>query len=114
MSIINGCKLGSAVLVGLVTAVSVTASHANDGDPVHGRHKAIEICSDCHLVAEDQANQDPEWLPQFRALAKRGDVDKEWLETFFRTPHLEMPESNLSDAEVADIIAYFLSLKPEE
>ena len=114
MSIISGSKLGSAALVGLATAMVVAASRADNGDPMHGRRVAIEICSDCHLVAEDQPNQDPQWLPRFSSLAERDDVDKEWLETFFRTAHLEMPEPDLSDAEVANIIAYFLSLKPKE
>ncbi|MCC6719975.1 MAG: cytochrome c [Acetobacteraceae bacterium] len=80
------------------------------GDAVAGRAVAQTWCASCHGVdarpaaASDQA-------PGFAAIAGRAGVTADGLRVFLTKPHGRMPDLSLSRADIADTVAYILSLR---
>ena len=83
------------------------------GDAVLGRALAVEACERCHHIEagdRDGSLPDP---PAFQNLADDPAMTPLALRVFLTTPHRDMPNLILSDAEVDDIVAYIHSLKSE-
>jgi cytochrome c2 len=87
----------------ILTFVSVFALAAANafaqmpGDPENGRAFALEVCTPCHVVAENQLS--PRRLataPDFRAIAKTRGMTETSLHAFLSTPHPSMPNLILS------------------
>jgi cytochrome c len=53
-------------------------------------------------------------VPTFAAIAGRADATAERLAGRIIVPHPPMPNTQLTVAEMRDIIAYILSLKPQQ
>jgi mono/diheme cytochrome c family protein len=108
-------SLTAAALVGgSLNAASPPQSSEAGGDPQRGFQAALKVCEDCHIVADGRRRAKPPapGAPSFFDLAKERRVTAFYLRAFFRTPHRNMPDLMLPDAERDDIIAYILSLKP--
>lgn len=81
------------------------------GDPVLGRALATKVCVECHAVERGDrrgALPDP---PAFQSLADDAAMTPLALRVFLTSPHVNMPNLILTDAEVDDVIAYIHSLK---
>jgi mono/diheme cytochrome c family protein len=81
------------------------------GDPQAGRSLAVTVCAACHEVEKGARGgmlPDP---PGFQRLADDSAMTALALRVFLRTPHRDMPNLILTDAESDDVIAYILGLR---
>ena len=84
-----------------------------------GQKFAVLVCSACHLVATDQRS--PPILrtpgPRFDAIANKPETTETSLRTFLLTTHGKvinppgMPNPELADYQMNEVIAYILSLR---
>jgi len=72
-------------------------------------------CSRCHAVGRKGESPNP-LSPPFRELGKRYDPDllQEALAEGILTGHPEMPEFELTPAQIDDLIAYLKSIQPRD
>jgi|SRR5579864_20427 len=102
--------------LGSILALASTGVFAQtSGDPETGRAFALQVCTPCHVVAEDQLS--PRRLataPDFRAIATTRGMTEMSLHAFLSTPHPTMPNLILSQSEQNDVISYMLSLRSQE
>jgi mono/diheme cytochrome c family protein len=82
-------------------------------DPKRGQDLAARLCSGCHIVAPGSAGTANADVPTFAAIAGRADPTAERLAGRIIVPHPPMPNTQLTVAEMRDIISYILSLKPQ-
>ena len=84
-----------------------------------GRAFAEKVCAACHVVA---ANQDFAPIlkppaPSFFAIARRKNLSEVFLRRFLSAPHGKrgesgkMPNPQLADYQIDEVVAYLLSLK---
>ncbi len=64
-------------------------------------------CANCHVVAADQAQSNPD-VPPFSEIAAKPDLSVEQIKTMLSGTH---PDMSLSRAEIAALVAYIRSLK---
>lgn len=84
---------------------------AQAADPSEGRKLAQQWCASCHAIAPGQAAK--EQVPTFEFIvAERGRSD-DWLRTWLSTPHDVMPDLALTRDEIAALVVYFDSLRPQ-
>jgi mono/diheme cytochrome c family protein len=103
---------GIMVLLLLMAASSGPASAQNGGDAEAGHRLSERWCSTCHVVTAAQSQGASTGAPSFRAIAADEAVTPMALDAFLQTPHHRMPDLHLSRAEVDDVSAYILSLRP--
>lgn len=89
------------------------ASEELPGDPALGRKLALEVCQECHHVEAGQREGELPDPPAFQNLADDPAMTPLALRVFLTTPHTNMPNLILTDAEVDNVIAYIQSLKSE-
>jgi len=83
------------------------------GEAALGRVLAVKSCEQCHHIeAGDREGNLPN-PPAFQNLADDPAMTPLALRVFLTTPHTNMPNLILTDAEVDDIVAYIHSLKTE-
>jgi mono/diheme cytochrome c family protein len=82
-------------------------------DPKRGLELSARVCSGCHIVSPASAATANADVPSFAAIARRSDTTAERLAGRIIVPHPPMPNVQLTIAEMRDIIAYILSLRPE-
>lgn len=97
----------AAVLVG----AAVARGQDSLGDRLAGRQLALQVCAECHLVADEQLLDPLVGAPPFYEIAERPSTTELGLRIFFRTPHQNMPNLMLTPQETDDVISYILSLK---
>jgi mono/diheme cytochrome c family protein len=81
-------------------------------DAKRGQELAARLCSGCHIVSPGSATTANPDIPTFSAIAGRADTTSERLAGRIIVPHPPMPNTQLTMAEIRDIIAYIMSLKP--
>jgi mono/diheme cytochrome c family protein len=105
-------------LVGMLgVIVGATTAAASASDVAAGRDLALDVCSNCHVVAADQrfppTRQPP--APALRVIANKPDTTAASLARLLHTAHPttpgKMPDFDLNDAEVAKVVSYILSLR---
>jgi mono/diheme cytochrome c family protein len=84
------------------------------GDPAAGLEYARAICADCHDVERDWDELAAFYGPPFVDIAALPSTTELSLKAFLRTPHENMPNLILTDEERDNVIAYILSLEPED
>src|SRR6185295_5045103 len=100
--------LGTVALAGAL--LISTTIHAQDSAVQRGRAFAEANCARCHAVAP--AGESPlSKAPPFRALHQRYPVENlvEALAEGIRTAHPAMPEFELDQRQIGDLIAYLKS-----
>jgi mono/diheme cytochrome c family protein len=101
----------------LAAALAATAlsAHAQDGDIAAGHSFAREACSACHVV--DAQQHRPPWRifigPAFGNIANTRGMTATTLRVFLTTSHPKMPNPIVTPEQMADVIAYILSLHSE-
>lgn len=88
-------------------AISSVALAQRAGDATLGAETARRSCPGCHVTSGARTGSDTG--PTFADIAKRRD--SEYLRAFLTQPHPPMPNLSLTRAEIADLIAYFDSLR---
>jgi cytochrome c553 len=90
----------------------------NADDVQKGHFLASTICAICHVAAPDQSHQPimKPPAPSFASIVRQKKYDAESLTHFMKTTHrgldnpLGMPNPDLMDYQIKQIVAYFLSL----
>ncbi len=80
-----------------------------------GRDFALQVCAACHVVTRDRQSapilKPP--APSFLAIARRPTTTEASLRRFLGKPHGRMPNPELADFQIDEVVAYLLSLKPK-
>lgn len=108
--------------VSLLTAILPLGASAQDAKDTiaAGKNTALIVCSVCHVVAPDQpfAPRLEQRTPSFAEIANRSNVTAESLRRFITTTHwdersipITMPNPQLIDEQVTDVVGYILSLR---
>lgn len=97
-------------LLGL-SGINAAGAQALPGDPVLGRDLALKVCVECHQVEPGEREGELPDPPAFQNLADTPAMTPLALRVFLTTPHGDMPNLILTDAEVDDAIAWIHSLK---
>jgi mono/diheme cytochrome c family protein len=93
----------------LTAAVSAPAQIVN-GDINMGQQLAQRWCSDCHAVGLENAEAHGS-VPSFVSIAEMPSTTSISLHAFLQTSHERMPNLQLTQTEIDDVVAYILSLK---
>jgi mono/diheme cytochrome c family protein len=114
-------RLAKAVFaVGLAFASSARA----EGNSVKGEKLAVERCSRCHVIGDQNPYGGINSTPSFWIFARKPQIYTERLRTFeVRRPHIALTfevrrphialKLDLKDREVENILAYVGGLKPD-
>jgi mono/diheme cytochrome c family protein len=101
-----------ATLIAALVAATLSA-HAQDGDIAAGQSFAGAACSACHVVDAEQ-QRIPRRIfigPGFRNIANRPGMTATALRVFLTTSHPKMPNPIITPEQMADVIAYIVSLR---
>ena len=103
-----------ATLVAALAATTLSA-HAQDGDIAAGHSFAREACSACHVVEAEQQHLPRRIFigPAFRNIANTPGMTATALRLFLTTSHSKMLKPIVRPEQMADVIAYILSLRSE-
>ncbi len=87
------------------------AAHAQPAGEVAatGAKLADVWCSHCHVAPGTERARGTDAAPPLASVAQ--DRDDVWLRAFLTAPHGAMPDINLSQAEIAALIAYLETLR---
>ena len=102
------------IALSLIAGFGLSAGPAAASDPVAGRALAGDLCSNCHLVAEEQAGSVIDGVPAFAVLARDPVMTDRALRAFVGDPHPPMPQITLTSTEIEAIVAYIRSLAPAQ
>jgi cytochrome c1 len=122
-------RIVSACLVALFLAGparSQNAGNSGTGNPVdvrQGHDLAVKVCAFCHVAAADQEILpilNPP-APSFESIAQRKTFDVDAVRNFVATTHRDissgdlkgMPNPQLLDNQVKQVVAYLLSLREQ-
>ena len=100
-----------AAVCGIAVASPVSAQ-TNRGDAKRGLELAEKLCTGCHIVAPNSAKTANPDVPSFPSIARRTGSTAERLAGRIIVPHPAMPSTQLTVAEIRDVVAYILTLKP--
>jgi mono/diheme cytochrome c family protein len=96
-------------------AATTLSAHAQNGDIAAGHSFARAACSACHVV-DGQQHRRP-WRifigPAFRNIANTPGITATALRDVLTTSHPKTPNPNLTPEQMADMIAYILSLRSD-
>ena len=103
-------KIFSAVMfilaAGLFAPVPVHAQ-----DLFNGQRIAKVWCSNCHVVDAREHKTGSDVVPSFQSIARMESTTEMSLEAFLRTTHGRMPNFELTQTEIHDVVAYILTLR---
>ena len=103
---------GSVALFAILCGPSAAAQEM--GDAVAGHEFAREVCAVCHAVEVDAALSPHPSAPTFTRIAAEPGMTATALSVILRNPHREMPDLILAPPELANVIAYILTLKSKD
>ena len=100
--------LGVALLLG--AGLAFAGPVTNQPDPFHGKVLAQQLCSNCHLVdnQQQQANVD---VPSFNEIANKEGQTAGAIMAHIMLPKHPMPTIPLTQSELADLAVYILSMR---
>jgi mono/diheme cytochrome c family protein len=106
--------LRTAMLASALAAAAWDAT-AQDGDVAAGRAFAREACTTCHVVEPDNASPRVVVIgPNFQDIANTKGMTATALRVFLTTSHPKMPNLIFTPEQMADVIAYILSLREHQ
>lgn len=76
-----------------------------------GLRVARQWCAACHVVSRDMPPPAADAAPSFPGIAERANTTETSLRVFLQTPHPNMPNWQLSRAEMDAVVGYILSLR---
>lgn len=103
----------TSALVLAILMLGAMPMPAVGADAAAGKTLALQWCSSCHLVSQDQATAASVSLPSFYDIAKDPDWTETTLATFLADPHPKMPDMSLGNREIANLAKYINSLGPQ-
>jgi mono/diheme cytochrome c family protein len=100
--------------ISLILALCVAAGAAQAqsiGNPRRGLRLARVQCAECHLVEKGQGGSPNPAAPTFEHIANISGMTGMALTAALRTSHSTMPNVMIKGSDIADVVAYILSLK---
>ncbi len=96
------------ILIGVALAAPAMAQSpmASDGGRI-----AAQWCANCHAVTRSAPPPTGDATPSFPAVAAMPSTTETSLRVFLQTPHVNMPNYQLSTTELDAVVAYILSLR---
>jgi mono/diheme cytochrome c family protein len=96
-------------------AAATLSAYAQDGDIAAGHSFARSACSACHVVDAEQQRPPRRIVigTDFRRAANTGGMTATALRVFLTTSHPNVPNPIVTSEQMADVIAYILSLRSE-
>jgi mono/diheme cytochrome c family protein len=109
----RSCRTGLVrVILAATLAAAAQNAHAQDGNVAAGRVFARGACNPCHVVETEQRGRRLIIIgPAFRDIANTPGITAAALRAFLTTSHPKMPNLILEPEEMANVIAYILSLR---
>jgi mono/diheme cytochrome c family protein len=99
-------------LVAAMWAVTVGGAQAQEmGNARQGLQLARTECSECHLVDKVAGRSLNPAAPTFERIANVSGMTSAALTAALRTSHETMPNVIIKGSNIADLVAYILSLK---
>jgi mono/diheme cytochrome c family protein len=112
----NGSVMKAVAAIAAVCGTLLTgpaaAQQMGSADTKRGRDLAERLCTGCHIVAPNSAKSANPDVPSFSSIARRPGMTAERLAGRIIVPHPAMPNTQLTVAEIRDIVAYVLTLRP--
>ena len=102
-------QAASMALIAFVWALAPACAAEQAGLVENGRRIAREACADCHLV--EGAGKPRSDAPAFAAVAAMPSTTSTAIKVFLKSPHANMPNFILPEAEIDALAAYILSLR---
>lgn len=103
---------GSGLILAILALFASPAyAQQGPGDVDRGHALARRTCIECHRVEKGQKSGGRSPAKSFQEIADNTARTALSLRVFFRTPHRDMPDFLLTEAEMDDLIAYIHSLK---
>ncbi|MBB3897409.1 c-type cytochrome [Roseococcus suduntuyensis] len=99
-----------AFLICAITAMAMPALAQPTPLVEEGARLAQQWCANCHAIAPGQQPPMGDAAPTLPAVARRASDGS--LRAFLQRPHANMPDHNLTRAELDAVVAYILSLRP--
>jgi len=106
--------MGRSALWGFVAAAAVVPSAAltqEVGQPGLGALVATQVCAGCHAVAKGAVASPNPSAPAFETLASTPGITSTALFAALQTSHRTMPNLIFKGDDMANVVAYILSLK---
>lgn len=101
-------------LAALIFLSNVSAAQAQtNGNPREGLRIALAQCAECHRVANERSISPKAAAPSFKRIANVPGMTSRALRTALRTSHKTMPNVIISNNDMADLVAYILTLKDD-
>ena len=94
----------------LLGALGAAAPAFAIGDEDRGRETAQRWCSSCHVISDTPQDAATDGAPPFPDIARNSGLTPALVEVFLQAPHPPMPDFQLSNADISDLVAYFESL----
>lgn len=105
--------IGLSALTTMCAGEEMKAAASSDNLVLAGHDFALEVCSACHVVAKGQKSapilKPP--APSLLAIARRQRSTESFLRHFLSSPHGKMPDPQLAEFQIDEVVAYMLSLK---
>jgi mono/diheme cytochrome c family protein len=102
------------ICVAVIIAFSLGSKYSvaqDAGSAARGLELAQQLCSECHAVQKQQNKSPNGDAPAFQAIASVSGMTATALSAALHTSHETMPNVVLNPNELADVVAYILSLK---
>lgn len=92
----------------------IAGTAAAQGQPMAGEGLRLsrQWCAACHAVSREMPPPAGDAALGFPAIAALPTTTETALRVFLQTPHANMPNFQLSRAEVEAVVSYLLSLRP--
>jgi mono/diheme cytochrome c family protein len=99
----------TALILGATVWTGTGANADEARDRAAGKAVAQELCSGCHIIAENQQGPVPDGPAPFPVIADRPGRTIGYLEAYLSNPTPPMPHVPLSKREVDSVITYIRS-----
>lgn len=106
-------RILSAAAIALFMLAPTVAQGQTVADLAAGQKLALEVCAQCHFVAETQSLIPRADAPPFDEIAADPAVTELGLRVFLQTPHRNMPDLQLTRKETDDVIGFILNLQAQ-
>ena len=111
----------TSVLAAGLMALAALPARADDTpkaqrvpSPEQGLALAEKLCSNCHVTGADASGSKPDGPPPFVTIANRPEQTADRIKGILIAPHAPMPDLQLTNDEMTDLIAYIDTMRKVE
>lgn|GEM_PF-178813 len=98
----------------LVTFSASYSREMRSPDAANGKLLARSYCINCHVIPDTVQNGVPAGIPTFNEIANRPGQTADSIYASLILPHYPMPDTQLTNAEMHDIVAYIDRLRTDK